>query len=206
MFQALLPTSKDEAPVGAASRRVVYALILGTIPSVIFGLILEGPMETIFRDPELVALALIAGSVLFLAAEWIFSLYASRGLARTEMTVSQGFTIGFFQALALIPGVSRSGATISGGLILGLTRVEAARFGFLLSIPVIAGSGIKKLLELGLDGMLVAIGIPLLIGAIVAGVSGFFAIRFMLAFLKENSLVHFVVYRIVLAALVLWLL
>lgn len=187
------------------NRMLAYALILGTVPSVVFGLVLEDLMETTFRDAHNVALALIAGSALFIIAEWISSLYGSKGLVKSEVGLREGFTIGFFQALALIPGISRSGATISGGLILGLTRSEATRFGFLLSIPIIAGSGLKKLYELSVDGYLSLMGMEILVAALVAGVSGYFAIRFMIYFLKDNTLMYFVAYRLIIAGLVLFL-
>jgi undecaprenyl-diphosphatase len=201
MVRSFHPAKTFES-VDGRNRVLAYALILGTIPSVVFGLILEDAMETTFRDPHNVALALIAGSALFIIAEWISSLYGSRGLVKG---IREGFTVGFFQALALIPGISRSGATISGGLILGLTRTEATRFGFLLSIPIIAGSGLKKLYELGVEGYLSLMGLEILVAAAVAGVSGYFAIRFMIYFLKDNTLMYFVAYRLVIAAAVLFL-
>jgi undecaprenyl-diphosphatase len=147
---------------------------------------------------------LVIGGVLFLLAELVARSHSAREGEGREVTPSRGFIIGVFQALALIPGLSRAGMTISGGLFLGLSRVEAARFGFLLSFPIIAGSGLKKLFELESTGFLDSMGFPLLIAAIVACISGILAIRFMLAFLKNNSLVTFAVYRFILAAVVFW--
>src|SRR5690606_22389043 len=100
----------------------------GTVPAIIFGLMLESYMETIFRSPLFVAGVLVAGSVLFMIAEWHY-LTQKRD---DRITVSKGFKVGLFQCLALMPGFSRSGASIAGGMLLGLTRAEAARFSFLL--------------------------------------------------------------------------
>ncbi|MCI0479048.1 undecaprenyl-diphosphate phosphatase, partial [Candidatus Uhrbacteria bacterium] len=131
--------------VPSTDRTLILALIVGTIPAVILGLLLEETMETAFRDALLVAAALVAGGLLMAGAERL----AKR--RDGALTVARGWWIGMFQALALVPGVSRSGATISGGLFLGLTREAAAKFAFLLSIPVIGGSGAKKLLDLATE-------------------------------------------------------
>ena len=152
----------------------------------------------------LVAWMLDVGGLLFIIAELVARSYKINPESPLGVTPFQGLVIGFFQALALIPGLSRSGMTISGGLFLGLSRVEAARFGFLLSFPIIAGSGLKKLLELESAGFLESMGLPLLVSALVACISGVLAIRFMLAFLKSNSLIAFAVYRFILAGVVFW--
>lgn len=185
-------------PVAPKDRTLLAAIIVGTVPAVALGLPLEHIMETAFRDPRLVAAALVAGSALF----W----YAER-VARKDaaLTARKGAWIGLFQALALVPGVSRSGATISGGLIFGLAREDAARFSFLLSFPVIFGSGMKKLLDLEGAGQLAALGFPLLLGFVTAFVIGIAAIHWLLRFLRGHSLKPFAVYRVVLAAAVLLL-
>jgi len=175
-------------PVIATDRTLLVAIVMGTVPAVAIGLPLEHMMDTVFRDPRLVAATLIAGSGLFWYAE---------SIARkdTRLSVRKGIGVGLFQTLALIPGVSRSGATISGGLILGLTREDAARFSFLLSFPVILGSGLKKLIDLGGEGMLTTLGVPLIVGFITAFVVGMAAIHWLLRFLKSHTLIPFAVYR-----------
>ena len=188
-------------PVSDTDSKMLLAIIIGTIPTVVFGLLLENYMETVFRNASLVALALLAGSALMMFAEKRFNSSAVK-----EISAKMGFFVGLFQSLALIPGVSRSGATISGGLLNGLSRVEAARFSFLLSLPIILGSGIKKLLELNIGGSLSDIGLPLLLGAVVAFVSGFWAIKFLINYLKTRTLNVFIIYRIVLAVLIFILL
>ena len=177
---------------------LLQSIIIGTIPALILGLALEKYMESAFRSPLLVALVLVAGSGLFAYAEYASSFYP----ATTELTLTRGFMIGLFQAVAVIPGFSRSGATISGGLILGLPRYEAARFSFLLSVPIVVGSGAKKLIELILHNQETSL-VPLAIGATVAFFTGLVAIHFMLAFLRNHTLWPFVWYRIGLATLVI---
>lgn len=184
-------------PVNQKDMTLVYALIAGTVPAVVLGLLLESSMETLFRNPLLVAGVLVLGSFLFMYAEWV---YLNR-TRRPEVSVRKGFKIGLFQSLALLPGMSRSGASIAGGMFLGLTRHEAARFAFLLAIPVILGAGAKKMLELGMADDPIAwssIGV----GAAVAFLTGLLAIHFMLRFVRTHTLWPFIWYRIILAGLV----
>lgn len=186
-------------PVNDSDMTLLYALLVGTIPAVVLGLTLESTMETLFRNPLLVAGVLVAGSFLFMYAEWRYM----HQHETNDMDVKKGLKIGFFQALALIPGMSRSGATISGGMILGMTRHEAARFAFLLAIPVILGAGCKKLLELIVsDGAVewASVGV----GAVTAFFVGLFAIHFMLSFVRKHTLWPFIWYRIILACFVIF--
>jgi undecaprenyl-diphosphatase len=119
------------------------------------------------------------------------------------ISLGKGLGIGFFQCLALIPGMSRSGSTISGGLFLGLNREIAMRFSFLLSLPIIFGSGLKKIWDLSQTGALLQIESSLYIASIFAFISGLLAIHFLLKFLKNHSLNYFGVYRIILAIIIL---
>lgn len=184
-------------PVNHKDMTLLYALLIGTIPGVIFGLLLESAMETLFRNPLLIAGTLLAGSLLFAYGEWR---YISEP-RRETMTLKKGLLIGLFQSLALIPGVSRSGASIVGGMLLGLTRSEAARFSFLLAIPIILGSGGKKLLELIGAGE-TSNNFALLLGSLVAFFLGLLAIHFMLSFVRHHTLWPFIWYRVILAGLV----
>ena len=175
---------------------LMYAIILGTIPAVVGGLLLEKFMETVFRDPLYVACALVAGSGLFAYAEYKFAMRE-----REPLSVVNGTKIGLFQVLALVPGVSRSGATISGGLLLGLTRMEATRYSFLLSIPILLGSGLKKFIEIlhAHNGVsLTALGA----GSFVSFIVGLISIHFLLIFVRTNTLWPFIWYRLALAAVV----
>lgn len=177
-------------------KTIIFAIIIGTIPAVIAGIFLERYMETIFRNSLLVAIVLLVGSLVMYLAEKFST-------KNKELSVRKGFYIGLFQCLALVPGFSRSGATISGGLFSGLTREESARFSFLLSIPIILGSGFKKILEIWSSGQLLNDWLILLIGAITAFIVGLFAIKFLLNFLKKYSLKTFIYYRIALAILII---
>ena len=180
-------------------KNLLYAIVLGTIPAVFFGLLLEKKMDTIFRSPHLVAWMLLAGTVLMFFAERMYR-------ANASISNSRGFVLGLFQSLALVPGVSRSGATISGGMILGLSRETATRFSFLLSIPIIIGAGLKKTIGLAKIGGLTSLGFPLLISATVAFLVGLFSIQFLIKYLKNNSLKPFIIYRIIFAIYILvWL-
>ncbi|MFA5889139.1 MAG: undecaprenyl-diphosphatase UppP [Candidatus Paceibacterota bacterium] len=175
-----------------ANKTLIYAILLGTIPAVFFGLIFENWMETIFRNVELVALTLILGSILFWYAE-------KTAKQNKSLSWVRGIIIGLFQCLALVPGMSRSGSTISGGLIAGLSKDEAVRFSFLLSIPVLLGAGLKKLFEVRHGLLSMDFGLPLLLGCITAFITGLFAINFLINYLKTHNLNLFIWYRVVLA-------
>ncbi len=176
---------------------LLYALAVGTVPAVVLGLTLENLMAVTFRSPLLVAGVLAAGSVFFIYAEYQYS----KEKRRPGIGVKTGFKIGLFQSLALIPGVSRAGATIAGGMLLGLSRSEAARFAFLLAVPVILGAGFKKLFELMASDALVAWG-AVLIGSLTAFMVGLLAIHFMLSFVRRYTFWPFIWYRLILASLV----
>lgn len=176
---------------------LIGALIVGTVPAVILGLLLENIMETSFRNPELVAWTLILGAVFFFVAERLAK-------QSQELNVKRGFWIGMFQTLALIPGMSRSGSSIAGGLLLGLSRERATRFAFMLGFPIIFGSGMKKLLELLGNGGLTQLGLPLLLSSVTAFVVGVLAMHFMVRYLKNHTLNIFIVYRIALALVVFY--
>lgn len=186
-------------PVNDKDMILLSAIIAGTVPAVILGLMLETLMGTLFRSPLLVALVLVAGSCLFIYAEWVYF----NTQRNSEMTINKGFKIGLFQSLALIPGFSRSGASIAGGMLLGLTRSDAAKFAFLLAIPVMLGAGSKKLLELLTSDQPVA-WLSVGLGATAAFFVGLLAIHFMLSFVRKHTLWPFIWYRIILAAFVLF--
>ncbi|HEY4498731.1 MAG TPA: undecaprenyl-diphosphatase UppP [Candidatus Paceibacterota bacterium] len=186
-------------PVESHQQTLFLALALGTIPAVLAGLFLEETMNTVFRSSRLIAWTLIAGALLMFIADRV-------GKQGSEINLRQGFLVGLFQMLALVPGISRSGATISGGLFLGLTRETATRFSFLLGFPILLGSGLKKLYELWSANTLVADGAGLLVGSVVAFLSGLAAIHFLVSYLKRRDMTVFVVYRLLLAALILFLL
>jgi undecaprenyl-diphosphatase len=187
-------------PVNEKDLVMVKALAIGTIPAIVLGLLLETYMETVFREsPLLIAGVLILGSVLFMYAEYRYeNCYHDR-----DLTPKMGWKIGLFQCLALIPGFSRSGATLAGGMLLGLSREHAARFAFLLAIPIILGSGLKKLFELILSDTPVFWG-PIIFGSVTAFAVGLVAIHFMIGFVRKYSLWPFIWYRILLAGFIIF--
>ncbi len=182
--------------VSRENRILLISITLGTIPAVITGLFLEDIMGTLFRNIDLVAYALITGSILMYVADR----FAQQN---TELSISSGWKIGLFQVLALVPGMSRAGSTIAGGLLLGLKREAAARFTFLLSFPIIFGAGAKKTLELSSAGVFVDSGVSIFAGAITAFIVGMFSIHYLLKFLKTHTLKVFIIYRLLLAVLIL---
>ena len=194
-------------PIEQKEKTLLYAIVLGTIPAIVFGLLLQKSMDTIFRNIHLVALALLFGSALMWYAQKISprrDLGEIGGQVEQKiLSVKRGVIIGFYQCLALLPGVSRSGATISGGLLTGLSQEEATRFSFLLSIPVLFGAGLLKLFEVRHELFSAAFLSPLLLGSLVAFLSGLFSIRFLMKYLKTHNLNVFIWYRVALAILIL---
>lgn len=178
--------------------RLAWLVILGTIPAVIVGLLFERLVESSFRSPIQIALVLAAFSFVFLWAEWV----ARQRRGAADLRVWEAVAIGFAQAIAVVPGVSRSGATISAGLLLGLDRASAARFSFLLATPIIGGAGAKRLLELRNAAFAGDDVTLMIVGALVAAVSGWLCIRWLLAYLSQDSLRIFVWYRLAVAAVI----
>ncbi len=168
------------------ARRVLGLLALGTIPAVI-GVFVQDQIGSLQESPTAVALALlVTGAVLLFAG-----LFMSGRLSLERLPLRDGFLIGVAQAIALIPGISRSGMTIAAGLTRGLARTEAARFSFLLAVPAIAGAGTQQGLELAGNG---GIGAEVWVGMIVAAVSGYLAIALLLRLLTRFGLRPFAIY------------
>lgn len=183
--------------------RLTQYLVIGTIPAVVLGLLLEDYMETIFRSAGLVALTLIVGAVIMFVADKILAKKVQKNTLG-DLTLKKSIAIGFFQALALVPGMSRSGMSISGGYFMGISKELAVRFSFLLSVPIIVGSGLVKVLDIIEDPNIIDGGfLTLFWGAFSAFVFGWLAIDFLLRFLKTNTFTGFVMYRILLAVLIL---
>jgi len=186
-------------PIPRASKdaRLGWFILLGTIPICVFGFIFKDQIESGARDLYLIGSALILFSFVMLAAEH----YGTRRRHLDEMSGRDGFSIGMAQVLALIPGVSRSGATISAGLFRGFDRVDAARYSLLLSIPAVVLSGLFELRKIGEAGE-PPVGATV-VATIVAFVAGYISIAWLLRYLTSHSLRIFVVYRVALGALVL---
>ena len=186
-------------PIRQASQeaRLGWFIVLGTIPISIFGFIFKDQIESGARSLYLIGSALILFSFVMIAAERV----GTRQRSLAEMDGRDGLFIGLAQSLALVPGVSRSGSTISAGLFRGFDRVAAARYSFLLSVPAVVLSGLFELRKVGEAGSpSVAATV---IATLVAFVTGYVAIAWLLRYLSSHSLEIFVVYRIALGVLVL---
>jgi len=175
-------------------RNILYFLIIATIPGVLAGYFLESEAETIFRSPILIAFTLsIVGLILYLVDK-----YHRHRKNLQQISWFDSLLIGLSQAVAIIPGVSRSGATITTGLTRGLSRESTARFSFLLSAPIIFGAAALKLPHLIRSGM----DIYLTAGMLSAAVSGYFAIKYLLKFIEKAGYAVFFWYRLALALIV----
>ncbi len=187
---------------GTLDARLGWYLVLGTIPISVVGLVLEDDIETTFRSLALIGTTLILLALVLLAADVTGRRH--RGIA--DLTLRDGVIMGAAQTLALVPGVSRSGATMSAGLFLGLERAAAARFSFLLSIPAVVLSGLYQLT--GIVGGEEAAGVgpgALVLATVLAFASGYAAIALLLRYLVTHSFAVFIGYRMVLGLVVLGL-
>ncbi len=182
--------------VATEQQRLVVFLIIGTIPGAIAGKLLEKEAESAFRAPALVAAALMVLGVLL----WAADRFAPQDKPVERMRWTDALLIGLAQMFAIIPGVSRSGSTITAGRALGMTRAGAAVFSFLLSMPIIAGAALLKLPQAVHEYGLSA---PLVAGVVASAVSGWLAISVLLRFVTRNSYGVFALYRLLLGAGVL---
>jgi len=185
------------------NNKIGLYLLAATIPAALIGVVFESKIETVLRSSQIVAYGLLAGSIIIFLAEKLGKKIENR----KDITFWQSIIIGISQSIALIPGISRSGITISTGMFAKLKRKDSAEFAFLLSGPIILGAGGKKLLEVAitfLDGDLTGNDILFfLVGMISAAIAGYFSIKILLKFLEHKSLNIFIIYRILLAILIL---
>jgi undecaprenyl-diphosphatase len=200
IFLAWLRSLRAPELRGDHDARLGWYIILGTIPIGVFGLIFKDQIETGARDLYLIGTTLILLGLLLLLAEKVGT--RSRGIE--QIGRRDGIAIGLAQALALIPGVSRSGATITAGLFMGLKRPDAARFSFLLSIPAVVLSGVLELGSIlsGEEGETTSL-FGLVVATALAFLTGYATIAFLLRYLANHSTGIFVAYRVVLGTLVL---
>lgn len=189
-------------PFGTLESRLAWWVLLGTVPGVLTGLFLESTLELLFTSPHAVGGFLLLTALMLVLAEVL-------GRRRRDFTGIgwlDGLLIGIGQAAAIAPGLSRSGTTITVGMLRGLTREAAARFSFILSVPIIAGAGLAQLVRLTRGGGLSAEAPLLIVGFIAAAVCGYAAIRLLLAYLRKRPLYPFAVYCVVVGVLAITLL
>jgi len=195
-------------PKDDVDARLGWYTVFGTIPLAIFGLLLEKKVDHQYRNLYFVAAALILLALIMLVAEKV----GKRTRDLESLNFKEAMMVGFAQALALVPGASRSGTTITAGLFLGLDRESAARFSFLLSIPAIALAGVYKLLKVLLAAHkqhlpVHSVAGPYVFSAVVAGVVAYVVVRWLLGYLSKesHSTTPFIIYRIVLGIALIFL-
>ncbi len=185
-------------------RRLAWLILAATIPAAVVGAAFSSVIETSFRQIGLVAVMLVVGAVIL----WLADRWGGTSRRLTDLTFPIATGIGAAQMLSLVPGISRSGISISAGRLASLDRAAAARFSFLMATPITAGAVLfegRRLLT-GEAGVAISVG-PLVVGLVASFVSGLIAIRVLLAYVRTRSLTVFVVYRVALAAVVVvvWL-
>ncbi len=202
LVPAFFAAVRDRSLDGDPDRRLAALLAVATVPALIIGFLLHD-LENVVREAGLVAVMLVVGAAIL----WLAERSGSRRRMALDLSFAQALAIGGAQAIALIPGISRSGISISAGLFAGLRREEAARFSFLMATPVTAAAAAYEVLK-AVRGE----GVPIQAGPMAAGLAmsfvfGIVAISFLLRFLRTRSTDVFVAYRVVLAAavLILWL-
>jgi undecaprenyl-diphosphatase len=204
LLGAWLASIRERRIGGDPQRRLAWLLVVSVIPAAILGAALESFFDEAFREHyQWIAIFVLIGAILL----WLGERRGRQSRSLDGMDLRDAVTIGAAQAIALFPGISRSGVTIATGLLLGLTRETAARFSFLMAVPVIAGAGVWKartLIGADLGGAQID---QLVVGIVTAAVFGFLAIAVLLRFLRTNPTTIFVAYRILLAAVIVvaWL-
>ena len=205
--QDLNPTSKIENPKAAAgsitllgeNRQLFWFLAIATIPAGVAGWLFERAAEEQLRSPFVVGTALIVVGLLMWAGERV----GSRDRDLGQVGLLDSLIVGVAQAFAVIPGVSRSGSTMTAGLFRRMNRETAARFSFLLSTPIIAGAAFKKAWEIHHSGLPADMRMPFLFGIIVSAIAGYAVIAVLIRYLERHTFTIFVVYRVILGVILL---
>lgn len=194
--------SLQEREIRDPDARLGWFLIVGTIPAGLAGVLLESPIRDLFASPQIAAACLALNGVMLFLAERLRRRAKGanqeesdpdRRLA-AELTYQDSFGVGAAQAMALVPGFSRTGAAMTGGLLVGLSHEDAARFSFLLATPIIGAAAVLKLPDLRHDNAPVG---PTIVGALCAGVTAYLAVRFLTRYFQTNTLVPFATYSLI---------
>lgn len=193
-------------PLATHDSRMAWMILVGTLPIVLCGVLLQKYIEDSFRSLYVVAAALIGLALVLILAEWLTARRSTPGKELEAIGWYEATFIGFAQALALIPGASRSGVTITGGLFAGLTRSTAARYSFLLSLPAIFGAGLHQLIKRRHELLATEESAwNLLLATIVSGIVGYASIAFLIDYLRTRTTAIFIIYRILAGILILFL-
>ncbi len=204
LIPAGLATIRDRSFEGDPDRRLAWLVALATVPALVVGILLNDAVEERFREVGIVAAMLVVGGAIL----WLAERRGSRRLLGVDLTFPRALGIGLAQAVALVPGISRSGISISAGLFAGLDRESAARFSFLMATPITAAAALYESYKIVTGDVAVQVELaPLLAGMAASLVAGLVAIAGLLRFLRSRSTDVFIVYRLILAAvvLVIWL-
>lgn len=205
--------SLREREIKGTDAKLGWLLLVGTIPGGILGVLFQDQIQSLFASPNIVALILAGNGVLLFGAELLrrkrlLSVQTSVGSDEriARLTWTQAFGVGLAQAIALIPGLSRTGSALSGGLLVGLSHEDAARFAFLLATPIIGGAALLKLPNLFSTQQ--AILGESVVGAICAAITAYFSVKFLVKYFQKDTLVPFAIYCLiagVISSLILFL-
>jgi undecaprenyl-diphosphatase len=188
-------------PLASPDSRLGWLVVAATIPAAVLGYFLEEHLETLFTDAASVAVSLIVTGFIL----WFSETLGRRVRGLNSITLKDALLIGFGQAVAILPAISRSGTTIGVGLVLGLERPAAARFSFLMSVPIILGAGLLKVLDAAQTGVPRDVVLLMFAGFIAAAITGYLCIAFLLNFLATRNLRTFAIYCWCVGAIVLLL-
>jgi undecaprenyl-diphosphatase len=199
IFTAFLTSFWKREAYSRTEVRLGWYIILATIPAVVLGLLFKDTVEAAFSNPRMTAVFLAFTALLLVGAESI----GKRNRTMDQLTWLDSLMIGFFQVLAFFPGVSRSGATIAGGMTRNLDRRGAARFSFLIAVPALLGAGVLATIDLLNIPDLGSFLVPMVIGFVTAGVIGYLSIHWLLRYLTRNPLYYFAAYLVAVSTLVI---
>lgn len=200
MGRATLAGLKDKAQRDNPDFRLALATAVGSVPIIVLGLLLKSKIEHDFRALDIVAGGLIGMGILLLVAERL----GKKNRSVDDVTWKDGVLVGLWQACALVPGASRSGSTITGGMFAGFSREDAARFSFILSVPSITLAGLYTLVADRKE--LAGLATPLVVANVVSFVVGYACIKWLMNILKKQSVMMFVVYRLILGLALFYIL
>ena len=201
IIKAFLSGIIKKDPFSEPRSRLAWLLALATLPGVLSGFFLKDAVEMVFGSPAMTAFFLFGTAFLIIVGEFI----GKRNRTIESMKWLDAVFIGLFQAISIFPGISRSGSTITGAMMRNIKRQDASRFSFLMAIPIMLGAGAVSVIDLIKSQTLYTSLLPISIGFISAGITGFFAIRWLISFISRNNFLPFAIYCILLGAVTLGL-